>query len=259
MTANTTNLTLTAVKDTAGAWNGTQYKVPVSGDYVVAGATNATGNIYTTQVFVNGSLANSGFFSTTPSTAGSAYVSAGSVFLPGLAAGALISITSSITTTVSSGAIGIYRLSGPSVIAATESVNARYSGAPTGTVGSSFATATALTLPTKTFDSHNAWSGGTSYTVPVSGKMSMVGQIVVTATATSNGYAIVALTVNGNEIVDYVTQLTGSPTTIVVPVNDSYVFNAGDVITFRAYSNMTSPIFGTNAAQNHMALTRIGN
>jgi molybdopterin-binding protein len=45
VTANVTNISYTSVKDSHGAWNGTDtYIVQVPGDYLISATTNATGN-----------------------------------------------------------------------------------------------------------------------------------------------------------------------------------------------------------------------
>jgi hypothetical protein len=82
--------------------------------------------------------------------------------------------------------VKIERLSGPAVVAATESVNASY----TNTSGQSFNAGTRATLTnwTKVFDSHNAFNASTGiYTVPVSGTYQFVTQVNLGSSGASSG------------------------------------------------------------------------
>lgn len=62
--------------------------------------------------------------------------------------------------------IDIEKLSGPSAIAASESVNLSYSSNTSGSIGTS---ATLQSFTTKVYDSHGAWSGSV-FTAPIAGK-----------------------------------------------------------------------------------------
>ena len=91
------------------------------------------------------------------------------------------------------------RLSGPAVITATESVNAQYTSS-----SSSFASGAAeaaIVMPTKVFDSHNAYNTSTGvYTAPVSGKYQVSCTIAHnSATWASTARAVMIVNVNGSD------------------------------------------------------------
>jgi hypothetical protein len=231
VTANVTNITLSSLKDSHGAWSGDTYTVPVSGDYVVSGClapTGATSN--STYVFVNGvsTVFLQQYFSATSTT--------GTAFLYGLKAGDTINFRQDATTTISSGAsvirASIHRLSGPSVIAATESVNASYY------VSATFAasTTTPVNFDSKEFDSHNAVTTSATawkFTAPVSGlySVTLIANIgtgsfswhsiykngvlykgIATGSSTTNAFGTGLVRLNAGEYVDIRPQLATSYT-----------------------------------------------
>lgn len=257
VTGGVTDIAFTTVNDRSGSWNGTQFKVPIAGDYVACGSGIIAAANPALYVFLNGSPYNgNSYWSVCTSTAG---VSSGSTLITGLKSGDLISLRANNNTTVTGANLGIFRLSGPSVIAATESVNARYFGIPTGTIASAFAGSTSAAFPTKSYDSHNAWASGTTYTAPVSGKYGFKGQIVVTATYALNNYLTVCLAVNGAEVSEQTIFSGGAQGALYCPFVDEYNLNAGDVVTFRVICNGTTPTFAGGPLPNHMAIARIGN
>lgn len=169
VTANTTNIAYTSIKDSHGAWNGTQYVTPAPGDYelTVGGAANGTTGVH---AYVDGTLAAeiTSFNSSTNSN--------GTVALYNLRANQLISVRSGSSVTMSGSAgttnpnrLVIRRLTGPSQVFANELVAARYTSA----AGQSIANAATpiVDFATKVFDTHNAVTTGASwkFTAPVSG------------------------------------------------------------------------------------------
>jgi hypothetical protein len=173
--------------------------------------------------------------------------------------GGTISIGGS--TTLNS--ISINRLSGPAVIAATESVNCYYSGTTGQTIGTS---AAAIIYNTKGYDSHTAFNTSTGkYTVPVSGKYRVTGAIQIsatTATVGSNVYLSLGqnATAEQTDISQFSYQTTSS-----VPgrINGSIEVNclAGDTIYLSVLrdSGVTSTTLGTGSAGSFIAISRIGN
>ncbi len=150
------------------------------------------------------------------------------------------------------------RLSGPSVIAASESVNAYYTGAPpTGTIAASFNT---LTFGTKVKDSHNAYSGGT-YTVPVSGCYDISASFEVSAVYTSSQSAIIAIFIDGVEKVRGRTYtFTAITTTPQAKVDiKSIPLLAGQLVTIRGYCDGTTPTIGSNAPSSYFSISKTGN
>lgn len=156
------------------------YTVQVSGKYKItaliqaASFTPSAGNFYGLDVDKNGGgrIARLCLFTANAAIAQNVVLS-GSTELQ-LIAGDTIKILANIssgTITLNGDAttnwLTIERLSGPAVVAASESVSASYEGATT-TVGTSAST---IVFPTKINDSHNAMNSSTGvYTVPVSGR-----------------------------------------------------------------------------------------
>lgn len=150
VTANVTNIAFTATKDSNGAWNGTQYVVPVAGDYFVSG--NMLSSVASTmQVMLDGVLKSYG--------SGNATVSMTHLLLTNLKAGQLISVTSAYSATISAGNLGIFRLSGPAQIAASEKIYASFYRSATASVTAN----TQTNFDTKVYDSHGAVTVGASW------------------------------------------------------------------------------------------------
>jgi hypothetical protein len=164
VTANVTNISFTTVKDTHGAWSTNQYTVPVSGDYLVSGSfiSNAAGagDVYKTGTrvaYLGGAVPGAG------ASGG------GSVLVTNCVAGDNITIRFTQNATITAGYLSIYRLSGPAIVQASETVVASYYN--------SLATfAASPTVPinfnTAEFDSHNAVTTSTTawkFTAPISG------------------------------------------------------------------------------------------
>lgn len=103
VTASITNIAFTTVKDSSGAWNGTQYIVQTAGDYIVTGqfiTGNATGQ--QCQVFLNG--VNQANFSY---VANSGSPSSGGTMLPNLKIGDAISMRAIVTQTIGAASMQI--------------------------------------------------------------------------------------------------------------------------------------------------------
>lgn len=163
-TANTAIAGWTINKDTHGAFvTGGTYTVPVSGDYVATFMAATTSGTPLAQIYKNGALFAKGI--------GSGVRTIVTVELPGLVAGDLITprldTTLTLTSTATDTLFSINRLSGPSVVAATESVSMGYNTSVTSTTTG---TPTQLAFTVKEWDTHNAFSSNNLYTVPVSGK-----------------------------------------------------------------------------------------
>lgn len=249
--------------DTAGAvTTGSSWRfiAPVTGYYVVSAAFPAanTGTA-AIEMYKNGSLAyttNSGEDSflcqiyTTAATSGTLGIR--------LNAGDYIFLTPSGTVTpTAGGSISINRLSGPAVIAATESVNMSYTS-PSGTLTSSN---NLCTFGTKEFDSHNAYSSGI-YTVPVSGKyrVSFMAMIGTTGDAAST-YLQGSIFKNGSA---YKTTLVrGNVSSLDQYVSGSFTVSclAGDTLGLYLNTNFSSPTFSTpvSGLTSNLAIERIGN
>lgn len=161
VTADVTPLTLTAVKDSHGAWSTNTYTVKVPGDYVVCGV-GITSSAATIRVWKNGVAG--GYFGSSP---GVSTATGGSVLLPNCVVGDTIQVRLGTSVTVTLGNISIFRLSGPAQITAeatiaVEAENIAGTSIPNNTL-------TILAFNTITGNTNGAWSG-TVFTAPVSGR-----------------------------------------------------------------------------------------
>lgn len=154
------------------------------------------------------------------------------------------------------------RISGPSAIAATETIAAYYTGTPTGTLaGGAYNT---TTFPTKGTDTHSAYSGGT-YTIPATGTYSIsAGFSISGATVTSGNYVGIMIAKNGSGIASQLlraveTSASGTQTSTVSVTG--YKFNAGDLVTIKGTSNYTTPAYAAallDASENFFSIVRTG-
>jgi len=245
----------TLVEDTHGAFNNTtgEYVVPVSGDYqvnVTHGGSNAGNN---SSIFLNSGAVIYGAAGIRTSVSHKLKCVAGD------------KISTQATSTFTPNAdnnstvMSIFRLSGPSVIAATESVNAKYYSC-TSSISSTLGT---MTYATKVFDSHNAYSGGI-YTLPVSGKFQINAGIFVSATFSASNAVNISIFNGATEITrTYLVMQgwTGSSTfNQYVAISDIISGNAGDQITIKAACGGTSPTVATSSQiSNYFSIARVGN
>lgn len=256
----------TVLKDTHGAFSSSTYTVPVSGFYQFNGfitggnVSQNNGQSVDLGIKVNGTLVmylgrvrvvTTGTQLLITSGSGVYYCSAGdTVQFWGSA-----DVTQSLTAFYGS----IFRLSGPAVVAATESVNARYYGA-TATVSGS---ASDVTWSTKDYDSHGALSSAT-YTVPVSGKYDFQGALVLTAASVSSGqYAQVLLSKNGSTTAmpyyQHIYQGAASQPQSMPFLFSGINCNAGDTIKIRVLANTTTPSIPASDQGSYFTAKRVGN
>lgn len=258
----------TVTNDTAGGYVSPNYTIPVTGYYSFTG-----------QIFVSGTAAlNStttlGLFNTTTSTTleeiqdvyGGAVTAAMGIDFNFqeilLTAGTQIKIQvkSSITLPVISASatqnyLAISRRSGPSVIAATESVNTRYFASATAITGS-LAT---IVWTTKDFDSHNGMVSGV-YTIPVSGKYQINMALALTAASAAAGNAVdIQLQKNGTVISEFAPVYQGTQILLPVVLDDLISCLAGDTIRIQVSSAATTPSIVSSNSKNFFSLARVGN
>ncbi len=262
----------TVAYDTHAAYNTTTgiYTVPVTGFYRLSGTINISatfsaghavgvqvGNL-TTSKFHQGWLRAYGAVSDLAPTA------TGIVFANANDQLAMYSwsqgTTPSYVVTTAGNYLSIERLSGPAVVAATESVSARYCSTTVTLTNSTQAT---VTFTTKSFDSHNAYSGGV-YTIPVSGKYRFA------ASLTTNGFAATAIGNNFQVIVqknstDYsvgidVAKSTSASILYTAKTADSVDCVAGDTIRVQYFHNLgATPTIAASATLNSFSIERVGN
>ncbi len=248
VTGGVTDIAFTTTTDRSGAWNGTQFVVPVAGDYYAAGSyVNSAGAAWT--VYKNGVLFGYGGTNTAANTG------SGGLLVTNCKPGDTISLRTSASGTITLGSFGVFRLSGPAVVAASESVNARYYSSVS-SISSSDGT---VTFATKDYDSHSAYSAGT-YTIPVTGKFQINSKIVTTAvTFAANNAVTISIYKNGTIISWNVIRIFGATETDADPgISDIISCVAGDTITIRASNNATSPTISVSTTRNFFSIAKVG-
>jgi len=181
LTASTTNIALSTTLDSHGAWNGSQFTVPVPGDYMVYGIINFTTSTNHTQfVYVNGTLRQQ--FSVCNSVANAT----GSTLVTNLKYGDIISLrdNGSLTTSANTDSkICITRVSGANINSSDGRV-VDLIVEKTSTQSSITANTTKITYDTVIKDTHGMWSSDTA-TIRVAGDYIMtVGYKTATSSTT---------------------------------------------------------------------------
>lgn len=250
------------------------FTAPVSGYYEVTGLFNSaaapswvSGNSINVQLNKNGSdvsLLNRLYYSASVSVAADLNFSAQVQLNAGDTIG--INGTSSQSVAMSGDAntwIAIKRLTGPAVIAATESVNMKYTGTTTASV-SNGANVTLL-YKTKVYDSHNAFNPATGlYTIPVSGKYRISGAAYTSSVnVTNTSQASINLIYNGsNSSLMQSFSATGSVTGLLFLMGGSTEVscNAGDTIGIVYESSLgATATISDSVNGDWIAISRIGN
>jgi hypothetical protein len=232
LTAGVTAITFVAQKDTHGAWSGSQYTVPVAGDYRVS-VFLYSGSDFTSEARVNGTLR--GYIHAGMANRGGG----GSIILDKLIPGDIITIRGATSITVAGDtgqSLSIDRLSGPAVVAASEKVYLEYTNNGGAAVTASV---TNIDWITRVVDSHLAWNG-TTFTAPRSGWYYLQGGVGFTTgnTATMQLYknGVQIRNVSGADASSGQKGLSGA----------AYL-NAGDTWTIRSSGSLTL----SNGSFNH--------
>lgn len=249
-------------------WN---YKVPVSGFYRVS-TTNFASNLSNIYYLYKNGVAFTVLNYITFATGVVDVPQSGSSTTVQCSVGDTLNIVASATATpaapsgptvAQSNWVSIERLSGPSVIAATESVNMRY----TNTAGTSIANSGDVNVPfaTKDFDSHNAYNTSTGlYTVPVSGKYAVTGTVNYASSTYGVNNQVIASVYKNTAIHSY-GDIAPIMAIVTLPFgsNVSTTVNclAGDTLEIRAQNTRTAgaTTLNTGAGFNHIEIERIGN
>jgi hypothetical protein len=262
----------TTINDTHGAFSGSTYTVPVTGYYYISGnitLPSASGDNLTPFINKNGSsliqggltLGSASGGASVPFNGGGYFKAGDTITFSGFAS------TTFTTPTNASSSINVFsinRLSGPAVVAATESVSANY-GQATGTAIAASGVPTTVAFDTKNFDSHNAMTTGSSakYTAPVSGKYR-----VSTAISWTNGLANGAgtsmfLYKNGSSYQLLAYELYSSSPAASTPTQSGSTtvsLNAGDYISIVVTQTSGGAVaLQSSASQTYLAVERIGN
>ena len=252
--------------DTASGWNsGTQtYTIQVTGTYgivmetpvIPAGAANIICTIYQ-----NGTAVKSTYLAT---SAANQDITSTCNYVGNFKAGDTVQakIASSSGTVALAGStvgvqasLSISRRSGPAVVQAVESVNARYVSS-TSSVSSSYSTAV---FSSKDYDSHGAYNQTNGvYTVPISGKYLITSKLLITATTTHQ--PSMQITKNGTGVSQNYGPIGYSAGAgYDTAVSDQLNLLAGDQIAIQSLDSGTSPSLGCTATRCVFSIQRIGN
>ncbi len=243
----------TVTYDTHGAYSTStgRYTVPVSGFIQIAGIIQTTNNNVTFKVYKNGVAGPTFCYITSNTGSGSVTVQCN--------AGDLLDLRPDNTTgTVLYTGIQFNRLSGPSVVAASETVTASYSI----TAAASTAINVQFNFNNKIFDSHNAvttGAGAWKFTAPISGKYEISSSII---NATSNN--TMSVFKNGSVYRNMGYNIQSVATGASIPGTTIVQLNAGEYIDVRSGSNTVTPTAGvfsgaTLSNSNFIDIVRIGN
>lgn len=242
--------------DTHGAYSTStgKFTAPVQGKYHFSfnnytGATAAQAKLYK-----NGTAVYTGSSSVASTSVGS-----GSYVL-NLVAGDTVEVRPETTATASTGAtfntFSGFRLSGPSAIAASESISVFANTAAT-----SISTATeTIVNGTEVWDTHGAYDSTTGiFTAPISGKYEIDVGVRFPSTVIGVG-GVQELYVQKNSDTNIpIDRASWSSSTVTIMMNGTYSFNliAGDTLKAKAYNNTTTALSGDTS--NYILIKRTGN
>lgn len=149
-------------------------------------------------------------------------------------------IGGSVNSTINGATIYISKKQTPQTMSATEVVAAKYYGIPTGSIGSPHQT---ITYPTKAFDTHNAYSGGT-YTIPVAGIYEVYAYVEIAGTESLNQSVNIATYKNGS-VEDFMATTRAPGTVTNTGAGGSTLVNcvAGDTIQIKVFTDISSPSY----------------
>jgi hypothetical protein len=265
-------------KDSHGSYNASTgvYTVPVSGDYVISGQmrigplTMTAGAFFGFSVKVDGvySVRNhyTSFRAVTTSSAGNYAEDAGSVLIPNLRAGQTLSVGAwgdNATSTFTDGAntFCIQRISGPSVVASTETVAMRVNTATNNIPYGS--TSTSAIFSVVEYDTHGAYSTATGrFTAPVSGRYRVSAACEFNGITTTNYPYMLYVFKNSSQHAHGGMVQKNSGATVFMSYSDSVQLNAGDTIRiapFQADVPSLARALTGNAQRNYFSIERVGN
>jgi hypothetical protein len=272
---STTNVAYTTKQfDTHAAFDGTTFTAPISGYYGVnsqilnVGSTGTSG-AYIYQLKKNG-VAYS--YSTAQHTTANANYNLVISKVIQLNAGDTLLTTYNQNTGNTEALNGndqyswfsIQRVTGPAVIAATESVNASYSASGTQSINNNSSTAVSI-LTSKNWDSHNAFNTANgTYTAPVSGKYQMNYQIATNAAVTPSAVGNNLQAIFSGPVINLTgttfTSSTGSQG-VTAQVSGMLSLLAGQTVQCYISTTLTGAAvtFGAGIASFTFSIARVGN
>lgn len=158
----------------------------------------------------------------------------------------------------------VERLSGPAVVAASESVNATYTG--TASTTGTHSAWNAVAYSTKSYDSHNAYNTSTgAYTCPVAGKYRITSSLAVTLTPSAAlNFLYISIMKNVTNAATYqqgVSSINTSAGAYAPQVSATISCNAGDALYIGIENGMntTDSVSLLNNAFAYFSIERVGN
>ena len=264
LTANVTNISFSTKDwDTHGAFNGTTFTAPISGYYQITGAIRySTSSVNSVSAYVDGvQVVRLSIYLTTAfnSLSGIVYLNSGQ---------ALTFRSDGSLTTAGPAAdhwVSVSRVSGPSAIAASETVAARYTTVAGQSIPNT-AVNTVVDYGTKDYDTHGAVTTGAAwkFTAPVSGKyrINMATSYANLSWSAGNA-AYCGVNKNGVAVANLDDPTIFASVTDVIPLQGSATLDlvAGDTIQIYFANNRSAgaATLITSAAQNYVEIVRVGN
>lgn len=252
----------TVLNDTHGGFSGSTYTVPVSGFYRLSASMNGPGVAYSASHIMSVSYKKNGVASQylgmhrINATATNSYNASGSHEIFCNAGDTLQFIgQSEVTGTIIGFQASIVRVSGPSVIAASETV--AFHG---GTTAQTNFSSTTITLGfTAVVDTHNSFLTN-AYTIPVSGVYN-IHTIVPTyhQTASNNAFCIIA--VNGATATQTYVTGDGAGQALTPSANYMARLKAGDTVSVKMQNTSggtTTLMGGLVGATATLSITKVG-
>lgn len=257
VTANTTIASWTTVNiDRAGQFNSSTgvYTVGIAGDFWVSFNAATTSGTPLAQIRKNGSLIITGI--------GSGVRTITQTLLPGLVAGDQITVSLdsslTLTSTNTDTLLSISRISGPSAINASDSVNGRYFSSST-SISGSLAT---IVYATKGWDTHGAYNNSTGiWTCPISGKYTFKSYLATSGTFALNNALDMQVQQSGSssQISEELIDAGGIINQLAVGVVDDFYCLTGDTIKVQVSSGATGPSIVSSNSKNYFSWARVGN
>lgn len=246
VTANVTNIAFqTTNRDSHGLWTGSSYVVISPGDFFVAGTFwDSASTNFQALTFINGVQHQNLFF-------GGGQPVSGSMLLPDLKAGDVISVRSNVSHTLSAGGhLSIFKISGSQTISATARMSCRYTNIAGTVVGTSPAL---FPFATKEYDSHGLFSAGV-FTAQSPGEHEVI--VALTGSTSGSVETVVYLYKNGSFYSRLADAGPHNGTSFMVGT-DTVMLLAGETLSIYAFAS-TNNTMSTQAGANRLIIRWTG-